>query len=425
MAGVALVALLTGSPTLALAQSSQISDENSDLVPEENASNFVRITWRDVVELVDTHPGIHAGRHESDAARAAVNEAGAVPNPTLEANAAYGQAADNSTEKFEWGLSLSIPFSWIAQRSAKIDRAKASVVAADAELKVLRRDVLGQLCILFWTLAFEQERVRALVELEAQMTVLSSTVKKRVTSGEARPVEATRVEVESQRVAGKLDVATLQLEASRAQLAVWIGASSGDTLVAEADMSELPRPLSPSAVRNGFIQHPSVHAAKARVESLVANVNVERRARVPSIALEIFNDNELDRTAYGLGLEIDLPLWNWNSGSIRRSEHMLAAQREKLRTQQLVLKSLAIETQSMCRSAVTLATRFKNKILPSAVLAANTVERSYQLGETTLLDVIDARRTLLEMKREFLNTFVKAHIECSRLRTITGKEELQ
>ena len=390
--------------------------------PNAGANPEIEIIWQDIVKLVDDHPQIGAGRHEIAAAHAAVDTAGAAPNPSLEATAAYGRAIDNSASRVEWGVALSIPLSWIAQRSSRMDAAHAQVGVADAQAEALRRGVLMQLRVLFWTLVYSQERVVALVELNGQMTTLSTTVRRRVEEGEVRPVEATRVEVEAEKIAGELEVARLAMIASRAALTTWLGSDNGERLVAVADLARLPGPVTMELAIKRAAKHPAMDAARARVNALEANVTVERRARVPSLAVEIFTDHELDRRAYGVGLAIELPLWNWNTGNIQRSHHMLAAEKNSLESERLELEIRAIEAQSQCQAGMVLATRYRERILPRAQSAARVIERTYQLGETTLLEVIDARRTLLETRGQFLSTLAQAQIDCSRLREIVGEE---
>jgi cobalt-zinc-cadmium efflux system outer membrane protein len=50
------------------------------------------------------------------------------------------------------------------------------------------------------------------------------------------------------------------------------------------------------------------------------------------------------------------------------------------------------------------------------------MERTYQLGEASLLELIDSRRTLLESKRLYLSALGQAHIDCARLGVLVGEE---
>ncbi|MBW1873153.1 MAG: TolC family protein, partial [Deltaproteobacteria bacterium] len=171
-------------------------------------------------------------------------------------------------------------------------------------------------------------------------------------------------------------------------------------------------------------EHPAIAAAKARVQVLRAKVTIEQRARVPSFSIEAFTDHELDRRAYGVGLAIDLPIWNWNTGNIQQSQSSLAAGKLQLEAERLELEVATIEAQATCQAGVTLAARYKDRILPRAASAAQIIERTYKLGEASLLEVIDARRTLLETWHQFLAALVQTQIDCSRLAALVG-EELQ
>ena len=50
------------------------------------------------------------------------------------------------------------------------------------------------------------------------------------------------------------------------------------------------------------------------------------------------------------------------------------------------------------------------------------MEKSYELGEANLLEVIDARRTLLDSRRLYLSAIAEAQIDCSRLDSLVGEE---
>jgi cobalt-zinc-cadmium efflux system outer membrane protein len=383
----------------------------------------VEITWQGVVELVDEHPAIAAGRHQVAAAHAAIDAAGAVPNPSVEATAAYGRAIDDSASRLEWGLSLSIPLGWIAGRGSRLDAAQEEARAIESDSDALRRGVILQLRALFWGLVYEQDRVLALTQLSAESSALARSVASRVEHGEARPVEATRLEVEAATIEAELEVARAALAAQRARLAVWLGGLPDRTLVADADLTDLPQPLSAKQVMDKIdADHPSLSAARARARALEAGVTAARRERVPAVELEIFTDHELDRRAYGVGLSFDLPIWNWNSGSIHRSEAEAAAARTRLEALRTELEAAAIDYQSKCQAGVTLARRYLERILPRARAAVQLVERTHQLGEASVLEVIDARRTLLETRRNFLRAMVRAQTDCGELSALIGEE---
>lgn len=413
--------LLIASPAVAgPGQADFVPPAPSDGSP---ADQVVKMTWPDILRLVDQHPLVSAGKFQIDAARGGVNAAGAVPNPNLNADLGRGFSRTGGADRIEWGLGLTVPLGWIAQRGSRVSAAEAEVDVAVAEVKALRRDVLLQLQTLFWNLVYEQARGASLEELEAQTAALVRTVNKRVEKGEVRPVEAIRVEIELEKVASEVEAARTSLVSRQAQLALWLGVTGGKTLVGVADLSALPFAIGlVNALGKLRATHPALMAARARVRSLEAEVDAEKMARVPAFSITGFTTYELDRRAYGGGLSVDLPLWNWNSGRIAQAQARVAAGQKRAEAEALDLASTVIEVQAACRASVQTATRLGTKVVPRAETAASTMEKTYHLGELSLLELIDARRTLLDARRLYLNALSRAQIDCSRLETLVGEE---
>lgn len=391
--------------------------------PPTHTTTIVPLSWSDIIRIVDRHPRLVAGKFQVDAARGAVDAASAAPNPTLEGNVGRGMARLDGATHVEWGLSLTMPLGWIAQRGYRIDAAKADVEIALAEAAALRRDILLQLRTLFWNLVYEQARSASLEALSTQTLALVRTVKQRVEKGESRPVEATRVEIELEKVLGELDTARTALDVRNAELSLWLGGIAGKTLVANAALDELPvvltRDIALSTARDS---HPMLEVARAKTRSLEADIGVEKRARVPAFSLSGFTTHDLDRSAFGVGLAIELPVFNWNSGRIAQAEARLSASRKQAESTRLELESTVLETQAACQASVATATRFRDNVVPRSEITVSTIEKTYQVGEASLFEVIDARRTLLDARRFYLSTLVQAQIDCSHLSVLIGEK---
>jgi cobalt-zinc-cadmium efflux system outer membrane protein len=355
--------------------------------------------------------------------RAATRTAGAVPNPTLEGTVGQGRAPTGDASRVEWGLTLSMPLGWIAQRGSKIEAADAEVDVAVAESTAHRRDVLLQLRTLFWNLAYEQARVASFEALETQTMVLVQTVRRRVENGEARPVEATRVEIELDKVTSELEAARTALSSRQAVLALWLAAPAGKQVVAAVDLGALPVVIDrDAALARTRATHPSVLIARARTVALAAELHSEKLARVPSLSLTGFTAYELDRRSYGAGLAVNLPVWNWNAGPIAQAEAKLAGVKKQAEATTLELETTVIEAHAACQSSVVTATLLGNRMVPRSETVASMMERTYQLGEARLLDVIDSRRTLLDSRRLYLSALGQAQIDCTRLGVLVGED---
>jgi cobalt-zinc-cadmium efflux system outer membrane protein len=381
------------------------------------------VTWPDIARLVEEHPRLSAGKFQVEAARGGIQAARAVPNPTLEGTVGRGFARTGPGSRFEWSLGLNLPLSWIAQRGPKVAAAEAEVNLAVSERKALRRDVLVQLSTLFWNLYYEQARVGSLESLEAETAQLVQTVKRRVEKGEIRPVDSIRVEIELEKVASELEAARTFLVARQGELGVWLGVPKGESILAVAGADEVPASMDvDAALARVRTSHPTLEAARARTRTLAAELDIEKRSRVPAVSATGFAGYEFDRRTFGIGLSVDLPLWNWNSGRIAQAEARLAAGRMQADATARELEATVIESQAACHASAATAMRFRQNLVPRSEASAKTMERTYQLGEATLLELIDSRRTLLEARRLYLSALSQARIDCSRLGALVGKD---
>lgn len=391
--------------------------------PEGASPAVLALTWPDVVHLAETHPRLAADKLQVEAARRGVDAAGAIPNPTFEAGLGRGRARAGDEERTESELALSVPLGWIAQRASKLEAAGAEVDVAVAEGSSSRRDVLLQLRTLFWNLAYEQARVAVLETLEAQTSKLVQTVRRRVETGEVRPVEGPLVEIELEKVTSDLEAARTLLQARRAALARWLAVPPDRLLAAAAELEALPVVMDrDAALARARTADPGLMIARARSRVLTADVVTERRAPLPSLSLRGFATDELDRQAWGVGIAVDIPVWNWNSGRIAQAEARLAAGTRQAEAAALELEADVIEAQAACSASVATATRFRDNIVPRSETVASTMERTYELGEAGLLPVIDARRSLLDSRRLCLAALAQAQLDCSRLGALSGEE---
>ena len=87
------------------------------------------------------------------------------------------------------------------------------------------------------------------------------------------------------------------------------------------------------------------------------------------------------------------------------------------------IESSIIDAQGACLAASQTAVRYKDRILPRSESAASTMQKTYQLGEASLLEVIDARRVLVDTRRQYLAALLQAQLECSRLNALAGTED--
>jgi cobalt-zinc-cadmium efflux system outer membrane protein len=375
------------------------------------------VRWEDVAAAIERDPRVAASRSRVRSAEGGVRVAGTPPNPAVEATAGQGTAREGPARRNEWGLAITIPLDWLVRRGPEVDAARATVDELAAEAAGLQVEVSVELWRLFARAGYAQSEVETLEATEQQVEALTRLVRRRVEAGEGRPVEVPRVELELERLRNQLAAARGNLDGALAQLGAWLGAP--------VRRVELPAPPAAAELGDGTTdlgRHPRVRAALARAAAASAEVSVARRSRVPGFSVGGFYASELDREAVGGKLAIELPLWDWKTGRVQRAEASAAAEASRADAERRALAATFADALASCARARDVADREKTKILPRAEESARTLERTFQLGETGIIDVIDARRVLLEARREVLSSARDRDVECGAVILLSGRE---
>ncbi|GAO01486.1 cobalt-zinc-cadmium resistance protein CzcC [Anaeromyxobacter sp. PSR-1] len=285
------------------------------------------------------------------------------------------------------------------------------------ESAALRAEVSAELWRLFVSAAYAQAEVETLEATEQQVDALTRLVRRRVAVGEGRPVEVPRVELELERVRNDVASARGSRDAAVAQLGAWLGAT-----ISRVEVPPTPPQVEDAAAAGDLAWHPRVRAALARATAARAEASTARRSRIPAVTLGGFYSSELDREAIGGRLAVELPLWDWKSGRVRRAEAAADEAASRADAERRAVTAAIADAVSACARTRAIADRQRADILPRAEDSARTLERTFQLGEAGILDVIDARRVLLAARRDVLTSARERDIECGALFLLSGRE---
>lgn len=378
------------------------------------------LRWPEVAANVERHPALLEAGARARGASGAVSAAGAIPNPTFGLSTGDAHPRAGGAGRREWGASVELPLDFLAMRGARVAAARAGEEGARQEARAVRAEVLRELRRSFVALAHAQAAVASGAELEAQVAQLASLVRKRAERGEGRPTEVPRVEIELERLRGALARDRAAAEAQRLRLATWLGAPVGRV---EADLAQaIPLPPLDDATARALDASPLVQSARARARAAEREASAERWERLPKLTAGGAHVEELDRTATLFSASLTFPLWSWNQGRIRQAEAAAEAERARADAASRELTASLGEAWQGCAAGQASVRRFQAEILPRAEGSARTLGRAFELGEAGLLDVIDARRVLLETRREYLDLLLDMQNACADFAALTGLE---
>ncbi|QHE89201.1 TolC family protein [Hydrogenophaga sp. BPS33] len=369
---------------------------------------------------IDNSPTLSAARREIDAAQGALTQAGVYQNPSLDLEVEDLRSGMRSTT-----VTLSQSLELGGKRSARVAAAERALEAIRVKSEATEAQLKADVTAAFLSALLSQERVRLAQESLNIARSGSQAASKRVQAGKVSPLEETRSKVAEANVRLELVQAQGELAAQLQELrALLAGGVPFDALDGNALL--LPT-LPPIDVLQARVENsPTMRQARLETSRLSALADLEQAKRKPDIAVSLgMQRSQQDgRSTAIVGVSIPLPVFDTNRGNIIQSLRLRDKSEDDARALELRLRAdLAIARQRMEIASQEVAA-VSAEILPSAQLAFNAATQGFELGKFEYLDVLDAQRTLLQARSQYLRSLGESHRAAADVARLLGNNTL-
>ncbi len=368
--------------------------------------------------------------------------AGASPNPSISGSLAHSfgdEAAGCSgcAVGFSVGISESGALSDLLsnKRGLRLDIAHAALAAAQQSREDAARTLELSLKQAFIAALQAQAQLALSIDAKDSTERTRSLNEKRFSLGAVSEADLARAEVAELETEQLHDQATQALTTARAQLAFLLGARGPVPTFAldphGLDFA-LPAPLAQSTSDSLLAQalelRPDLRATTEQVSRAHAAIALARRQRwgdpdlSVSYAQQGTGQGAITPPTLTVGLSIPLALLYQQQGEIAKAE-------ADLRTQEIGAAKARAQVANDVRaafsafvSARTQMERMDGKLFARAKRARDLIEVQYAKGAATLLDLLDAQRTLLAVSGERLNLLATYWNAVAQLEAAVAKE---
>ena len=345
---------------------------------------------------------LQAARRAIESADAQRLIAGARPNPTLSLNST--QLGPNA--RADTVLRLDQPFERGNKRELRLDAASGLQRAArNDSLDVLRQQIAA-LQGTYYELKLAEERAEVLAETAQLYSGTLGAAQRRLKAGDLAPADVAKVQVDYERAQNDARIA--QADRSRAQIALayLIGADREASALRAVDPWPAPQRADASAVEEAIEARPDVVAAKARVEAAEKLRDLARAQRTRDVTVgaqyEVIQGGDPGSKTVGFGVAVPLFTGYDFSGDIQKAEvDRYAAMDALAKTRAVAMGELRRAAGDLNASADRLE-RFDASLLGAASRSAEASEFAFSRGAISVLEVLDARRTLRAVRLESL-----------------------
>lgn len=372
------------------------------------------------------HPELRAFAWEVRAAEARTLQAGLRPNPELQLEVenlvGTGALRDGRSAETTLRLSQVIELGGKRARRLRVAALERDLAAWDYETK--RVEVLTEVAQAFIEVLRAQERLRAEEDLVRLAEQVLATVAERVKAGKASPVEETKagVALSTSRVARER--ARRELEATRQRLAATWGSTTPTYQSVEGAFESITAPPSAEALAERIVQNPDLARWSTEMQQRQAAVDLADAQKAPDLTAGggVRHVNEAGAAAVVLSFAIPLPVINRNQGAILEAQHRLAKAEEERRAAVVRVRTALAAAYATLTAAFVEATTLREEIVPGARQVFEATSEGYRQGKFSVLDVLDAQRTLFEAREQYIEALANYHKAVAEAERVIGGE---
>ena len=413
-----LVTTINGSGLLSAGQK---------IEPTEIASPNGTLTLPRALALtLMNNPELEVFSLETRAAQARQLQAGLWPNPKLkievEELGGTGDRSDFDAAETTILLSQLIELGNKAQKRKKVASFERQLSELNYQNK--RLEIFSEATKAFLLVLKAQEKLRLSNELLKLAAKSFEAVEKSVNAGKDSPVEKTRAFVSLSNIKILHRATERNLEYSKKQLAFFWGQDNPLFERAGGDLYLLePLPRFEN-LTNRLKLNPEYARGETGIERSQAVLDLEKSKAVGDITIGagLQRFNETDDNAFVFGISIPLPISDRNQGSKREAVYNLAKSRAEQRAAWLKLQNEFNRTYQELESSYNQATSLKDDVLPGATEMFDAASRAYQQGKVDYLNVLDAQRTLFDLKNQYIETLADYHAARTDIERFIAKE---
>ncbi|HEV8346974.1 MAG TPA: TolC family protein [Vicinamibacterales bacterium] len=360
---------------------------------------------------------VEAARRARLIREAAIRTARQIPNPDVSFEA--------TQDVPHQGLSVDIPVELGGKRSRRIDLAKEELTLAEVDVQAELRAVRRELRQAFYGLIAADERVRLADSLLDIARGVRDAAQARFDTGAAPRLEVLQADLGVTR-------AETDLELARS-----IRVSSQATLDA---VLNLP-PRQALAVAGTLYEHaPVIAYEQALAIATASNVDLvllDRQIAVEARRLDLLRAERTPTPVFSAGalfnapgefdvasrfaVSVGVPIFSRNQGEIAGSIATGAQLRTRREATLRIVENQVYGTIARVEAARRQVEAYDQRLVPTATDLQTLAEESYRAGRTSVLGLLDAQRSLRDLRREGLQAALDLQIALADLEEVLGR----
>jgi len=361
-----------------------------------------------VNKAIENNPELKTLLKKIDASKAVKLQSGLMPNPELglEAENILGTKDFSGFSGSELTASLSQDILLAGKISKREKVAEMDISLAEWDYESKRLEVITDIRKAFTGALATQKLIKKNNELIKISEELITNLKMRVKAGKISPAEVSRAQIITNSLQIQINKLKADYDTAIFELAMLI---NDPNLSIESLNGELKNIDYLPVYYSLYVKlenNPNLKRFVSEYEKQKAVIIYEESKATPDLTISAgyrrFSD--IKANTFLIGASIPLPIFDRNQGSIQEAQIRLD---QKTKEFEVVRNRLTLRLNLLYNRFETLlknVTKLKNESIPDAEEVFKIIEEGNLVGRFTILDVLDAQRTLFVIQNQYLNT---------------------
>jgi len=298
-----------------------------------------------------------------------------------------------------------------AKRSARSRAADRGLELRRLQVEDALREIAHAVRSAFADVEREQSERQLSYDIRDRYAETVRLSRARFSAGEISEAEFRKIELEGLKYQTDVVAAETEYDLARQKLAALLGLGSTAELpqpLVEDHAPDVAVPL-PALVARALENRPDIRATERARAFAEASLGSARREALPDITLSasythsefaVSGDNP---NTLGFGVSLPLPVFDRNQANVGRAElEIRRTANDRARLEILIRREVTDAARQLERARALLGIFEGGGMIERAENALKVAEKSYKAGAISLIELLEAQRTFLETRAQYL-----------------------
>jgi len=378
---------------------------------------------------ISQNPLVLSAFQQYQASLARIKQAKALPQPSLDYDSDLQPKFFDFKNQAETYLGGSWSLEFPGKRSL---RGKIATREADElmqEIELLKLDIVFQVKQAFYSLLLAQEKLKyAEQDLELAQDFLRKAEVK-FSAGDVAKVEALRARVEAAKAANEVRVAKNDFRLAQAMLNFLLARKKYSPLEIKGELKRASISLDlEKLIQRALVFRPEIKRINLSLQRESFQKKQGYLSYLPDIDVGVSQHwIEGEGKTWDVTFSLPIPLFFWQpkKGEIAEAQANIDALRKE---EEHIKNAISLEVEESYMNAVTADNQiqlFEDEMLTQAEEVYNMFLFSFQEGEIGGIELIEARRTLLETRKSYADALFNYDTALAALEKSVGSQSLE